>query len=299
MNLLTCATLKRSFGACVALDGVSFQASAGEIVGVVGPAGAGKTTLFRVLSGDLRLDEGNALVGGHRAGTREARLLVGLASDPPIAPAQLTGLEWLNYLASHRARSPAERTDLVRAAVELGELQEFAGRRTAGYSRGMAQRLELAAAALCARKVVLLDETLSGMDPLVARALRGRIQRLAAEGTLVLLASHDLSTVEQLATRALVLWRGRLAADVAMSSLLAERVAELSLNGGSLASADWLLHRFAGARRTGEGVAVPLLGGLRIEQVLAESHAQRIAVAASRVRYRRLEDILVAAAERE
>lgn len=297
MNLVSCEFLTHSFGARLALDGVSFQASAGEIVGVVGPNGAGKTTLFRVLAGDLRPSAGSVLVGGHRAGTREARMLTGLASDPPLAPVQLTGLEWLTYLASHRARTPAERADLVRAAVELGDLQEFAARRTAGYSRGMAQRLELAAAGLCARKVVLLDETLSGMDPLVGRSLRGRIQRLAAEGTLVLLASHDLSTVEQLATRALVLWRGRLAADVAMSSLLAERVAELSLNGGSLASAEWLMARFPGATRTGEGVALPLVGGLRMEQVLAECHSQRIAVAASRVRYRRLEDILVAAAE--
>jgi len=299
VSLLACESVARSFGPRAALAGVTLHAEAGEIIGVVGPNGAGKTTLFRLIAGDLRLSSGSALVGGHRAGTREARLLVGLASDPPLAPAELSGLEWLNYLASHRARSPAERVDLVREAVELGELAEFGARRIATYSRGMAQRLGLAAAALCARNVLLLDETLSGMDPLVARSLRGRIQRLAGAGRLVLLASHDLSTVEQLATRAVVLWRGRVAADVATATLLAERVAELSLNGGSLASADWLLQRFPGASRTGEGIAVPLVGGLGMEQVMAECRSQRVAVAASRVRYRRLEDILVAAAQQE
>ena len=299
MSLVACESIGKSFGTRQALDGVTFAAEAGEIVGVVGPNGAGKTTLFRLLAGDLQLSAGTAYICGLRAGTRDARLLVGLAADPPLAPVELTGLEWLQYLASHRARTPGERVALVRDAVELGALQEFAARRTAGYSRGMAQRLGLAAAALCAGKVVLLDETLSGMDPLVARSLRGRIQRLAADGRLVVLASHDLSTVEQVATRALVLWRGHLAADVSMASLLAERVAELSLNGGSLASAEWLVHRFAGASRTGEGIAVPLVGGLAIEQVLAECRSQRIAVAASRVRYRRLEDILVAAAQAE
>lgn len=297
MTLVACESVARSFGPRHALAGVSFDAGAGEIVGVVGPNGAGKTTLFRLLAGDLRLTSGSIHIAGYRAGTREARLLVGLAGDPPLAPPELTGLEWLCYLASHRARSPSERLDLVRHAVELGDLQNFAVRRIAGYSRGMAQRLGLAAAALCGGKVVLLDETLSGMDPLVARALRGRIQRLAAEGRLVVLASHDLSAVEHLATRALVLWQGRLAADVSMATLLAERVAELSLNGGSLASADWLLQRFPGASRIGEGIAVPLLGGLSLEQVFAECRSQRIAVAASRVRYRRLEDILVAAAQ--
>ena len=299
MSFLDCGSVTRTFGPRAALDRVTFQADPGEIVGVVGPNGAGKTTLFRLLVGDLQLTAGTILIGDHRAGARAARLLTGLASDPPLAPAQLTGLEWLSYLASHRARSPAERADLVRAGVELGDLGEFGARRIATYSRGMAQRLALSAAALCGRMVVLLDETLSGMDPLVSRSLRDRIQRLAAGGRMVLLASHDLSTVEQVATRALVLWRGRLVADVSMPSLLAERVAELSLNGGALSSAEWLVRRFTGASRTGEGVAIPLVGGLGIEQVLAECRSQRVAVAASRVRYRRLEDILLAAARAE
>ncbi len=298
MSVIECSLVRRHFGPRPALAGVTFRAGPGEIVGVVGPNGAGKTTLFRILAGELPVTSGDARVGGARAGTRAARLLVGLAADPPLAPPQLSGVEWLHYLASSRARSAAERVHLVRVGVELGELHEFAARRVATYSRGMAQRLGLAAAALCGREVVLLDETLSGLDPLVVRGLRERIQRLAAGGRLVLLASHDLSTIERLATRALVLCRGVVAADVATAALLAERVAELSLNGGSLSSADGLLRRFDGASRTGEGIAVPLTAGLGIEQVLAECHAQRIAVAASRVRYRRLEDILLAAAGR-
>jgi ABC-type multidrug transport system ATPase subunit len=170
------------------------------------------------------------------------------------------------------------------------------GRRIAEYSRGMAQRLALASAALCGRTVILLDETLGGVDPLVARLLRRNLSRLAAEQRVVLLASHDLSTIEQVATRAVILLRGRIAGDVSMASLLGERVLELSLNGGALANHRWLLQRFRGSLRTGGGVAVPLVDGLSVEQVLEECREQRVAVAASRVRYRRLEDILVAEA---
>jgi len=111
-----------------------------------------------------------------------------------------------------------------------------------------------------------------------------------------LIASHDLGALERLATRVLVLCGGRLRADERMADLMAQRVAELTLSGSSLASVDRMLLRFPGAVRTGRGVAVPLKGGVTVEQVLAACSEQRIPVAASRVRYRALEDILVVAA---
>lgn len=289
----------RTFGsgrqACHALSACTFEAAAGEIVGVVGPNGAGKTTLLRLLAGDLALSRGDAFVGGFRAGSRAARRLVGYAPDPPIAPLELSGIEWLTYLASHRAPGPAARLTMVRGAVEIGGLEEFGGRRIAEYSRGMAQRLALAAAAMIGCGVLLLDEVLSGVDPLIGRRLRANIAGIAARGRLVLIASHDLATLERLATRVLVLWRGRVVADVMTASLLSERIAELSLNGSGLPRAPWLLDRFPGAVRTGDGVAVPLTGGLTIEAVLAACRDERIAIAASRVRYRALEDVLLAA----
>jgi hypothetical protein len=96
-----------------------------------------------------------------------------------------------------------------------------------------------------------------------------------------------------------VLWRGRILADLAMGTLLKERVLELSLNGNSLGRVPWLLARFPGATRTGDGVAVPLKGEMSPESVLAACRAERIAVGASRVRYRALEDVLLNAAAQE
>jgi ABC-type multidrug transport system ATPase subunit len=296
MTLLEVQAVSHRYGSRVALDAVSLSLAPGEIAGLIGPNGAGKTTLLRLVAGDLRADSGSLTIAGHRAGTRTARRLLGYAGDPPVSPPELSALEWLRYLASHRARSPAERVDLVQHAIGLAELGEFAGRRIAGYSRGMAQRLALAAAAVCGPRLVLLDEVLSGADPLVARRLRDGIGRLAAEGRGIVIASHDLATVERLATRVLVLVRGRLVREVAMAALLSERVAELVLPGNGLSYVGALLQRFAGAVRTGAGADIPLTGGLTLEQVLAECRALRIAVAASRVRYRGLEDILLEAA---
>ena len=298
--LIACCGARRLFGSrgapCEAIADCSFTANEGEIIGVVGPNGAGKTTLLRLLAGDLPLTSGEATIAGLTAGTRAARREVGYAPDPPVIPPELTGVEWLSYLAGHRARFPSARVAFVRRGIEVGGLEEFAGRAVAEYSRGMAQRLGFAAAAMLGRRVLLLDEALSGVDPLVARRLRDAAADLAAAGRVVLLASHDLATIERLATRVLVLWRGRLLADVSMAGLLRERMAELSLNGGGIGRVAWLIDRFRGAVRTGDGVVIPLAGGLTVEAVLAACRSERIPVAASRVRYRVLEDLLVEAA---
>jgi ABC-type multidrug transport system ATPase subunit len=283
----------------VALTGCSFSAGAGEIVGVLGPNGAGKTTLLGLVAGELTLTAGELRVLGHRAGTPAARRSVGYAPDPPLAPPELTGAEWLAYLASHRASSPRRRLGLVRWAVELAELETFIDRRVSTYSRGMAQRLGLAGAALLEAPVLALDEVLSGVDPLVQRRLREQLALLARGGRLVLIASHDLAALERVATRVLVLWDGQVLVDVATARLATERMVELTLAGSTAYRGERLARRFPGTVRTGHGVAVPLTGGRTVEEVLAACGEERIAVAASRVRDRALEDILVEAAARQ
>lgn len=299
MPVLECRAATRSFGSGrrrrTALAACTFAAELGEIVGIVGPNGAGKTTLLAAIAGDVRLSGGEIVVHGRRAGTGAARRAVGYAPDPPNAPPELTGLEWLAYLASHRAPTGADRDCLVRWAVGLADLSGFVGRRVATYSRGMAQRLALGAAAVTGDRVVVLDETLNGIDPIVQRRLRGSLSDLAADGRLVVVASHDLGTLERIATRVVVLAAGRVRADVSTAELLGERVAELTLTGSALAGVSRLLTRFRGASRTGHGIAVPLRGGLTVEHVLAVCRQDRVPVAASRVRYRMLEDLLVAA----
>lgn len=282
------------------VDGCSFDCQGGEIVGVIGPNGAGKTTLLRMIAGETAITSGQVTVAGHQAGTRAARLAVGYVGDPPMLPGELSGVEWLKYLSGHRATHPRERTALLQWAVDVADLEGFVGRRISELSRGMVQRLALAAAALSGTSVLALDEMLCGVDPLVVRRLRGTIARVAALGRSVLVASHDLATLERIATRILVLWRGRLIADVNAARLASERVAELSVAGSRSNHCNRLLDRFAGATRTEDGVAIPLTRGLTIEQTLAVCRSERIPVAASRVRFRALEDILVeAAAESE
>ncbi len=299
MSTLVCSTVRRVFGfgprRRVAVSGISFRANAGEILGIIGPNGAGKTTLLRLITGDLALTSGVLHVASRRAGTLGARRAVGQAPDPTLAPGELTGLELLRYFACHRAPSLTASERLVAEVIEMAELSTFVTRRIGSYSRGMTQRLALAAAVINGPTVLVLDEVLSGTDPLVLGRLRDRIADLAGHGRLVLIASHDLATVERLATRVLVLFRGRLLADVATSVFLSARVAELSFANPAAPALERFLRRYPGARRTPTGVAVPLTRGLTVEQLLAASRGDRLVVAASCVRYRALEDLLLAA----
>jgi ABC-type multidrug transport system ATPase subunit len=298
MAAIELTRVARRFGPCVALADISFDAEAGDIVAVVGPHGAGKSTLLRLLGGALAPSVGMVRISGCVAGSRAARLLTGYAADPPLPPPELTGWEWLHYVASQHARSASHRQVLVRYAASVAGIGGFAHRRIAGYPREAAQRLAVAAAAMAGRSLLLLDEVLSGLDPIVTREVQDALAALARAGRVVIVASHDLSTLERVATRVLVLWEGRLVADVQTASLLGERIAELSLTGGALAHTAPLLTRFRGAVRTGGGVAVPLLDGLTIEGLLADCRHLRIPVAGSRVRYRMLDDLFMSATHR-
>ncbi len=270
---------------------VSFAADLGEVVGVVGRAGVGKTTLLQLIAGQVTATAGEIVVHGSSVFTRLGRRAVGYAGDPSLLPAELTGVEWLKHLASHRAANPVERGAMLQAAVQLADVGAFVGRRLGAYSREMILRLSIAGAAVLGRKVVLLDEMLRGLDPIAVKAFREVINRIARHKRVVVIASNDLATIERIATRVLVLHKGTLKADTNIALLARERIAELSLTGSGLHGADRLIERFPGSIRIGEGVAVPLIRGLTIEAVLSTCRSERIPVSASRVRYRALEDL--------
>ncbi|HEX9728736.1 MAG TPA: ATP-binding cassette domain-containing protein [Gemmatimonadales bacterium] len=295
MSVLVCQGVVCRPGGRQGLTGVSLAVDPGEIVGLVGPAGSGKSLLLQVLAGDLEPSGGVAAVNGGSPRSVRSRCVVGFVRSPPLIPPEVTAVEWLGYVAAHTALGPADRTRRVQWALEIAGMGPLATHRVAGYGESAVRRLALAAAAITGRDALLLDDPLAGADPVTDAAIRECIARLAQEGRAVVLASNALGSIERVATRVVVLWNGSLAADVRMATLIRERVAELSLNGSGLRFAADLLDRYEGAYRTGDGVAIPLCGGLSIEAVLSTCRACRIAVAGSRVRYRMLDDIFVVA----
>ncbi len=258
------------------LDSVSLALLPGEIIGIVGPAGSGKTTLLRVAAG-LQAPQRGTVCGCGDAG---------YAPETPVFPPALSVREVLAYYARfHGTAGGAMRRALVHDALELAGLAPAAEARVAALSRADLHRLALAQATLGGRRVVLLDETLSGLDPVARRDLCSRVAHLAATGVAVLLAARDLGALERVGGRVLVLRRGRVVRAGPLAALLAERVLEVILDTPPPEPPP-------GFRITAAGIEAPLAGRTP-EAALALCRAHRLAVRASRVRVKSLEEIVL------
>ena len=210
--------LHKRFGPTIALDGISFRVSPGQVTGFVGPNGAGKSTTMRVILGLDAADHGVALVDGQPYATlRHPLSHVGSLLDAgALHPARTVRnhLLWLAYSQG----LPTRRVDQV---LEDAGLQFVARRKAGGFSLGMRQRLGIAAALLGDPSIVILDEPFNGMDPEGIIWVRGFLHSLASEGRTVLVSSHLMSELEDAATHLVVIGRGRLVADTSVAELIA------------------------------------------------------------------------------
>jgi ABC-2 type transport system ATP-binding protein len=199
-------SLTKRFGSTLAVDGLSFKAEPGRVLGFLGPNGAGKTTTLRTLLGLTIPTSGSATVDGrtYRELDVPVRVIGAVLEGPQFHPGR-TGRNHLRVLAS-AAGLPAGRVDEV---LKLVELDGAGGRRVKGYSLGMRQRLSLAGALLGDPQGLVLDEPANGLDPQGIRWLRDFLRARAAEGRTVLISSHVLSEVAQTVDEVVVLSRGR------------------------------------------------------------------------------------------
>ena len=210
--------LRKRFGPTVAVDGLTFTVTPGQVTGFVGPNGAGKSTTMRVILGLDAADAGRALIGGRPyRSLRNPLTHVGALLDAGALQPSRTGRNHLLWLA-HSQGLTAARVDQV---IELVGLETAARRRAGGYSLGMRQRLGIAAVLLGDPPVLMLDEPFNGLDPEGIVWMRGFLRALAAEGRSLLVSSHLMSELQDTAGHLVVIGRGRLVADVAVADLLA------------------------------------------------------------------------------
>jgi ABC-2 type transport system ATP-binding protein len=199
------------FGQKVALSALSCSFGAG-VTGLLGPNGAGKTTLMRAITGLLKPNEGGVeVLGLDPHSERSVQRSVALVPEDEAVPPALSARGLVRYTAALHRVEDRTLPDRCLATVGLAD-PSVADRRIGGFSKGMRQRVKVAAALVTTPQVLVLDEPLNGADPVQRVALIGLFQALGAQGRTVIVSSHVLHEVERLAARQIVVIRGRLAA---------------------------------------------------------------------------------------
>lgn len=199
------------YGTVLALNQVTLELTGG-ITGLVGANGAGKSTLLRLATGQLRPTLGRVRVRGVEAWDWRARRLVGYCPDLDSLYEDYSGRNFVNAMARLCGYDRREANRRTEAVLELVGMTGRADRKLQGYSKGMRQRIKLAQALLHDPELLVLDEPLSGIDPIGRQELLELFQRLAGQGKCLLISSHELEALEKLTNHVAIMARGRIAA---------------------------------------------------------------------------------------
>lgn len=215
--------LQKLYGDFPAVQGLSFRVGAGEVLGLVGPNGAGKTTTIRSVAGIIIPSGGRILIAGRDLAQDPVKAKAQLAfiPDEPHLFEYLTVEEHLRFIG--RLYGVADVNARIPGLLNELDLSEKRTSLPGELSRGMKQKLAIACGLLHEPKALLLDEPLTGLDPVGIRRMKATIMRRAAAGSAVILSSHLLHLVEEICTRLLVLQHGRVVAFGTMAEIIASR----------------------------------------------------------------------------
>ena len=204
--------VSKRFGQTVALDNVSLQVERGEIFGLLGPNGAGKTTLIRTILDIIKPDAGRLEVFGRPFQPADRDRIGYLPEERGLYPRQPVAAV-LEYMGALKGMTRHDaRTEAARWLERLG-LADAAGRKVEQLSKGNQQKVQVAATLIARPDIVILDEPLSGLDPVSARLVIGVIRDCAGAGQTVVLSTHQMGMVESLCTRVVMIARGRVVLD--------------------------------------------------------------------------------------
>ncbi|GIG92299.1 ABC transporter ATP-binding protein [Plantactinospora endophytica] len=282
--------LTKRYRGKAAVDSLSFTVQPGRVTGFLGPNGAGKSTTMQLMLGLTRPDEGSATVGGrpYRELVQPLRTVGALLEARSVHPGR-SAYHHLLWLAQSQ-RLPRRRVDEVLDLVGLGDV---AHQRAGGFSLGMGQRLDIAAAMLGDPGVLLLDEPVNGLDPAGVRWIRDLMKRLAAEGRTVFVSSHLVNEMAVTADHLIVIGRGKLIADCPTVAFVADN------SESSVLVRSPEVHRLAqlvvdeGAQWQRESATAVRIRGLDSDRIAELALLGRIVVQELRTETSSLEDVFM------
>lgn len=208
--MITFENVTKKYGNLVAVDGVSYAIRQGETFALLGPNGAGKTTLVRLLLGFSHCTAGKISIKGMPAGQAASREKTGYLAEIHRIPPYLTGREYLMRHAAFCSLSGSAAETAVNDMLKRVGMEGQERRKAAHYSKGMVQRIGLGAAMLGDPELLVLDEPVSGLDPLGMRDVRLLLEEFKKNGGTIVLNSHLLSEVERLCDSVAIMDKGRI-----------------------------------------------------------------------------------------
>jgi ABC-2 type transport system ATP-binding protein len=221
--MLQVERLTKYYGALVGIRDLSFEARPGEVLGLLGPNGSGKSTTVKIMTGLLRPTAGTVRLDGVNVleALEPYKAALGYVPEEPHLYSYLTGPEYLQLIGRLRQVPEAVLDDKIERFMQLLGIYDDRYQTLASYSKGMRQKVLIAAAVLHNPRVVVLDEPFSGLDVTAARILKAFVRALADEGKVVVFSSHVLEVVEQVCSRVVILKDGRVVGHDSVANLRA------------------------------------------------------------------------------
>ncbi len=213
MSVVAADHLSKWYGQVIGLNDVTLTVPAG-ITGLLGPNGAGKSTFMKLMTGQLKPSKGSITVLGEPIWENPAAYFrIGFCPEQDRFYERMTGREWVTALVGLNGVSESAATAMADRALETVGLSDVAGKKIAAYSKGMRQRVKLAQALAHDPELLILDEPLSGMDPIVRRKTIRLIKEWARSGKSIIVSSHILHEIESMTSNILLINQGRILAE--------------------------------------------------------------------------------------
>jgi ABC-2 type transport system ATP-binding protein len=279
----------------VAVKGVSFEVQRGDIFGFLGPNGAGKTTTLKMLTGLIRPSAGRAFLFGERIPSTRARARIGFLPENPYVYPYLTPLEFVELCARLSGLSRRDAKQRARTVLEQVGVLYAADRQVGRLSKGMLQRTGLAAALVSDPELLVLDEPMSGLDPVGRKEVRDLIAEERKRGRTIFFSTHILSDVEMLCDRVTILRKGEIVVSGRLVDLLKRDVrrTDVALSGASPALVQGFVAAGHTVRELGSRVVIEIEGEHKVEDVLRAALEARATVNEVIPRHETLEDLFV------
>lgn len=230
--MIEAVALTKQFSEFVAVDGLSFQVSPGEIYGLLGPNGSGKSTTMKMLLGLLKPTAGTARINGFdvQQHTVEAKRSMGYVPEEPVLPERLTGWEYINYVSDiWRVARGSERDKEIDDLLTLLDIKDASDDLIETYSKGMSRKISLVAALIHSPKILILDEVQAGIDPRGAATIKEILVGLRDRGNTILMSTHILEIAERMCGRIGIIDHGKMIAEGTMDELRTKAKGQQSL----------------------------------------------------------------------